>query len=48
MIPSTSKAHPADRRTRRQTSFRVLAFSFGELFAGGPVVILAGEDRNRG
>jgi len=47
MIPKASKAHPADSRTRRHTSFRVLVFSFGLELAGEPVVILAGEDRNR-
>jgi|GEM_PF-4833339 len=47
MIPKTSKAHPDDSRTRRHTNFRVLVFSFGGALAGEPVVILAGEDRNR-
>ena len=47
-IPRTSKAHPAESRTRRQTSFRVLGLSFEGSAVGNPAVILGGEDRNRG
>ncbi len=46
MIPRTSKAHPAESRTRRQTSFRVLGFEGTGV--GNPAVILGGGDRNRG
>ena len=48
MIPKTSKAHPAESRTSRQTSFLVLAFSFEGSGVCNPAVILDGEDRNRG
>jgi hypothetical protein len=48
MIPKTSKAQPAESRTKRQTSFRVLGLSAVGSGAGNSAVILGVEDRNLG